>query len=315
MREDEWLKPLSWRQKRDYRGTCHFIDFTCEKTATFWVKAVDDEMLNISKRSDPMWQVVDHRVTYRAVIPKIGHILSPSDHANRMAGEKPQPQFDNLKSKIGFTRPCSGLRIQTYWSNRVNNWRGQLNGENMSWIKQLAYLQLNGGPLCMHLNGGGEQGQITRPAQTKFDSPMIRPPLPIPTHEVFQRQHKWWTWAIKQNIWTESKQSTRSWQMTKSWCRQQPVLPLTMFDLSALQHVSIKIHAIMNKRSHELWHQRFQNYENNFWAGPPTGSQRLLGVWGTGYTCHWRHHLGSRCLIHPPYSPSKPWGCIHTPPP
>ena len=53
-------------------------------------------MLNISKHR----QVLHHRVTYRAVIPKIGHILSPSDHANQMAGEK--PQFDNLKSKIGL---------------------------------------------------------------------------------------------------------------------------------------------------------------------------------------------------------------------
>lgn len=122
---------------RDYWGTCHFIDSTC-KNSNFLDKAADDEMLNISKHSEPMWQVLHHRVTYRAVIPKIGHILSPSDHANGMAGEKPQPQFDNLKSKIGFTRPCSELRIQTYWSNRVNNWRGQLNGENMSWIKQLA---------------------------------------------------------------------------------------------------------------------------------------------------------------------------------
>ena len=159
---DIWKVGMRWVTEslimaRDYRGTCHFIDFTCEKRQLFG-QSFDDEMLNISKHSDPMWQVLHHRVTYRAVIPKIGHILSPSDHANQMAGEKPQPQFDNLKSKIGFTRPCSGLRIQTYWSNRVNNWRGQLNGENMSWIKQLAleraYLQLNGSPIYMQLNAG-----------------------------------------------------------------------------------------------------------------------------------------------------------------
>ena len=154
---DWWgLKPLSWRQEIIEAHVTLLTSLV--KNSNFSDKAADDEMSNISKHSDPMWQVLHHRVTYRAVIPKIGHILSPSDHANRMAGEKPQPQFDNLKSKIGFTRPCSGLRIQTYWSNRVNNWRGQLNGENMSWIKQLAlergYLQLNGGPIHMQLNGG-----------------------------------------------------------------------------------------------------------------------------------------------------------------
>ena len=134
--------------------------------------------------SDPMWQVLHHRVTYRAVIPKIGHILSPSDHANQMAGEKPQPQFDNLESKIGFNRPCSGLRIQTYWSNRVNNWRGQLNGENMSWIKQLALERGNiyswMVSVCSWML---DQGQITHPAQTKFDShpsQPIQPPASLP---------------------------------------------------------------------------------------------------------------------------------------
>ena len=154
MRWDEWLNPLSWQEIIE----AHVALLTSLVKNSFSDKAMDDEMLNISKHSDPMWQVLHHRVTYRAVIPKIGHILSPSDHANQMAGEKPQPQFDNLKSKIGFTRPCSGLRIQTYWSNRVNNWRGQLNGENMSWIKQLAlegaYLQLNGSPIYMQLNAG-----------------------------------------------------------------------------------------------------------------------------------------------------------------
>ena len=68
---------------RDYRDTCRFIDFTPKKTAIFPTKASDDKMLNISKHSGRVWQVVHHRVTYRAVIPKIGHILSPSERANQ----------------------------------------------------------------------------------------------------------------------------------------------------------------------------------------------------------------------------------------
>ena len=67
---------------RDYWSTCHFIDSTC-KNSNFLDKAADDEMLNISKHTEPMWQVLHHRVTYRAVIPKIGHILSPSERANQ----------------------------------------------------------------------------------------------------------------------------------------------------------------------------------------------------------------------------------------
>ena len=112
MSEGRELKPLSWRQEIIEAHVTLLTSLV--KNSNFSDKAADDEMSNISKHSDPVWQVLHHRVTYRAVIPKIGHILSPSDHANRMAGEKPQPQFYNLKSKIGFTRPCSGLRIQTY---------------------------------------------------------------------------------------------------------------------------------------------------------------------------------------------------------
>ena len=175
MNEVRW-ETESLIMARDYRGTCHFIDFTCKKRAHFWIKRSMIKLEYFQTLSDPMWQVLHHRVTYRAVIPKIGHILSPSDHANQMAGEKPQPQFDNLESKIGFNRPCSGLRIQTYWSNRVNNWRGQLNGENMSWIKQLALERGNiyswMVSVCSWML---DQGQITHPAQTMFDSHPSQP--------------------------------------------------------------------------------------------------------------------------------------------
>ena len=248
MRWDEWLNPLSWQEIIEAHV---FLLTSPMKNSQILDKELDDEMLIISKHSDPMWQVVHHRVTYRAVIPKIGHILSPSDHANQMAGEKPQPQFDNLKSKIGFTRPCSGLRIQTYWSNRVNNWRGQLNGENMSWIKQLAleraYLQLNG--IYMQLNAGSRSklhillklSLTATPAQ----------PHPAPYHP---------PWSIsKAEImhWCRAKYTEGKWAWhIKSPCRQRPVLPLTMFDLTALQHVTFSASKHM-----QLWTKEAMNYD------------------------------------------------------
>ena len=76
----DW-KPLSWQEIIE----THVVLLTSlqKKTAIFSDKASDDKMLNISKHSGRVWQVVHHRVTYRAVIPKIGHILSPSERANQ----------------------------------------------------------------------------------------------------------------------------------------------------------------------------------------------------------------------------------------
>ena len=78
---DEWLKPLSWRQEIIEAHVTLLTSLV--KNSNFSDKAADDEMSNISKHSDPVWQVLHHRVTYRAVIPKIGHILSPSERANQ----------------------------------------------------------------------------------------------------------------------------------------------------------------------------------------------------------------------------------------
>ena len=73
----------------------------------------------------------------------------------------------------------------------------------------------------------------------------------------------------------------------------------------------IKIHAIMNKKRPRIMTPQLPKLTKNRILGETRGS---YWVPATGYTCHWRHHLGSRCLICPPYSPAKPWRCIHTPP-
>ena len=73
----------------------------------------------------------------------------------------------------------------------------------------------------------------------------------------------------------------------------------------------IKIHAIMNKKRPRIMTLQLPKLTKNRILGETRGS---YWVPATGYTCHWRHHLGSRCLICPPYSPAKPWRCIHTPP-
>ena len=105
------------------------------------------------------WSIIGSRIVPSSQkLATFCHHPSVQIKNTRPCKSKGSWKSDNLKSKIGFTGPCSGLRIQTYWSNRVNNWRGQLNGENMSWIKQLAleraYLQLNGSPIYMQLNAG-----------------------------------------------------------------------------------------------------------------------------------------------------------------
>ena len=73
----------------------------------------------------------------------------------------------------------------------------------------------------------------------------------------------------------------------------------------------IKIHAIMNKKRPRIMTLQLPKLTKNRILGETRGS---YWVPATGYTCHWRHHLGSRCLICPPYSPAKPWRCIHTSP-
>ena len=147
-------------------------------------------------------------------------------------------------------------------------------------------------------------GQITHPAQTKFDSHHTQPPATpqTSTHKSILK-----TWG-RMKIGSLPVQIT--WHMKSPW-RQQLVLPLTLFDLTTHQHVTFSTSKYM-----QLWTKEAMNYDTN--ASKIMKGWEVFGrdhrLLGTGYTCHWRRHLCSRCLIHPPYSPSKPWGCIrHTP--
>ena len=124
---------------RDYRDTCRFIDFTPKKTAIFPTKR---QMIKCWIFPNTLvecgrWSIIGSRIVPSSQkLATFCHHPSVQIKNTRPCKSKGSWKSDNLKSKIGFTGPCSGLRIQTYWSNRANNWRGQLNGENMSWIKQ-----------------------------------------------------------------------------------------------------------------------------------------------------------------------------------
>ena len=128
----------------------------------------------------------------------------------------------------------------------------------MSWIKQLA---LERGHIYSWMvsvcSWMLDQGQITHPAQTKFDSHPSQPhPAPCqPPMEYFKGRRDA-TMQCKANLWGRNKQST-PWQI-KSWCRQRPVLPLTMFDLTALQRVTFSASKYM-----QLWTKEAMNYDTN----------------------------------------------------
>ena len=135
----------------------------------------------------------------------------------------------------------------------------------MSWIKQLAldgrwmdilkhqtggkYLQLNGWLAIEWWGCNGGKLEI-RLKLSLTASPIL-----------YERQQKWWN-NTKQSIWNENKQSS-PWHI-KNLMQTTACPPLDSvwpYCPSTCHFFRIKIHAIMNKRSHELWHQRFQNYE------------------------------------------------------